>query len=148
VKLLAGYLTSEQGEAAMQRAAELARLTDGELHLVAQLGRPSHDAAAEDGGAQRRRLEAELQRTVDRFRDQGTTCHAHLPSEAGRPSDAILTVAEREGVDTIVIGLRRRSLVGKLVLGSNAQEILSRATCDVLAVKAGRDADRDARADT
>jgi len=52
------------------------------------------------------------------------------------PADDLVSVAEEVGADFIVIGLRRRSPVGKLILGSNAQRILLDAPCPVLAVKA------------
>ena len=45
-------------------------------------------------------------------------------------------MAEEVGADFIVIGLRKRTPVGKLILGSNAQRILLDAPCPVLAVKA------------
>ena len=51
-------------------------------------------------------------------------------------ADALVALADDTAADMIVIGLRRRSPVGKLVLGSNAQRILLDATCPVLAVKA------------
>jgi len=44
-------------------------------------------------------------------------------------------VANETDADLIVIGLRRRTPVGKLILGSNAQRILLDAPCAVLAVK-------------
>ena len=47
----------------------------------------------------------------------------------------ILRVAEQMDAELIVIGLRRRTPVGKLILGSNAQRILLDAHCPVLAVK-------------
>ena len=52
------------------------------------------------------------------------------------PSVDLIEVAEEVNADFIVIGLRRRSPVGKLILGSNAQRILLEAPCPVLAVKA------------
>ena len=55
------------------------------------------------------------------------------------PADDLVSIAESHDADLIVIGLRRRSPVGKLILGSNAQRILLDAHCPVLAVKATAD---------
>ena len=52
------------------------------------------------------------------------------------PSDAIVQEAQREDASLIVVGMHRRSRVGKLFLGSTAQRILLEATCSVLAVRA------------
>lgn len=52
------------------------------------------------------------------------------------PAEDMIKVAEEVSAELIIIGLRRRSPVGKLILGSNAQRILLDAPCPVLAVKA------------
>ena len=53
------------------------------------------------------------------------------------PAEDLIGIAEDSDADLIVIGLRRRTPVGKLILGSNAQRILLDAPCPVLAVKVG-----------
>jgi len=50
-------------------------------------------------------------------------------------AEEILRVAEEVSADMIVIGLRRRSLVGKLFLGSTSQQIIIDADCPVVTVK-------------
>ena len=52
------------------------------------------------------------------------------------PAEEILSVADEVDADLIVIGVRRRSPLGKLVTGSTAQQVLLDALCPVLAVKA------------
>ncbi|MET3719420.1 nucleotide-binding universal stress UspA family protein [Arthrobacter sp. UYEF21] len=52
-------------------------------------------------------------------------------------ADEFLDVARQVDASLIVIGLRHRSQVGKYILGSHAQRILTQADRPVLAVKAG-----------
>ena len=49
--------------------------------------------------------------------------------------DQVLAVATETDAAVIVLGLRRRTPVGKLIMGSVAQRILLGAHCPVLAVK-------------
>ena len=67
--------------------------------------------------------------------------------DARDPAEELIRTAESADAEFIVIGLRRRSPVGKLLLGSNAQRVLLDACCPVLAVKGGAGplSDPDAR---
>lgn len=47
----------------------------------------------------------------------------------------LLDTAERVGVSTIVVGVRRRTPVGKLFLGSAAQQIILEANAPVICIK-------------
>ncbi|MCI9887813.1 universal stress protein [Micrococcales bacterium 31B] len=50
-------------------------------------------------------------------------------------TENILHAATEESADLIVVGIRKRSKVGKLNLGSNMQKLLLQSPCEVLAVK-------------
>lgn len=141
MKILAGLLHTPEGDAALEKAAVEALSADAELHVVGFVSDPSASNVA-DYGEEKKRHEAELDEAIRKLRARGVTCTGHLGGGTGSPSQAILEVARQEAVDLIVVGIRRRSRVGKLVLGSNAQDIILGADCPVLAVKA-MDADAD-----
>jgi nucleotide-binding universal stress UspA family protein len=50
--------------------------------------------------------------------------------------DELVDLSYEDSTDLLVIGLRRRSPVGKLVMGSSSQQVLLSAHCPVTAVKA------------
>jgi len=52
------------------------------------------------------------------------------------PVDAILTAITQHKAEVLVLGIKKRSPVGKLLMGSIAQQLLLQAPCPVLAVKA------------
>lgn len=76
------------------------------------------------------RLETEIAEQVRRV--GGKTAATQI--ERGEPGEVVHDVAKDFGADMIVIGVRNRSRVGKLLLGSATQEILLDAPCAVLAV--------------
>lgn len=136
MKVVVGALESPEGQAALDRAAVEARERGGVVHVVAYLPNPRSDAAAAEFQQERVAAEERARSIAERHRADGVEVQVHVPVGAETPAEAILRVAHEEAADLIVIGMRRRSRVGKLVLGSNAQDILLGAEAPVLSVKA------------
>ncbi|MFB9313423.1 universal stress protein [Nocardioides plantarum] len=61
--------------------------------------------------------------------------HAVIHEVVADVADAVLAAATSEQARLIVVGVRRRTPVGKLLLGSVAQRVILEAACPVLAVK-------------
>lgn len=131
MKILVGYLKSAEGAAALDAAIAEAKLRDGDLLVVHSMPGGTRDEA--QAAATYR---TELEEIASRLAGEGVRSQVRELVRGNSPSEDLLQLAEEERVDLIVIGVRRRSPVGKLVLGSNAQDILLRANCPVLAVKA------------
>lgn len=77
----------------------------------------------------------EWQQVQQRLEASGLDFEVRRPMGADI-ADLVLAVAEEVDADLIVVGLRKRTPVGKLILGSVAQRILLDAGAPVLAVKA------------
>ena len=131
--VVVGYIPTPQGIAAFERAKEEASLRESRLVVVntgqnGDFATPSF-ATAEDIDAIGREL-----------RDAGLV-HEVLQATSGLgAAEEILRVAAAESAELIVIGIRHRTPVGKLLLGSTSQQVLLDAPCAVLAVKARNDA--------
>ncbi|MER5333704.1 universal stress protein [Micromonospora sp. NPDC002717] len=127
--VLVGYVPSALGEAALRAAVEQARFRD-EPVLVVNTSRG--DAYVDPRFAQ----EDDLARVVRELTAEGVP---HTVRQLMRGRDAAEEIAEivdTEEISLVVIGIRHRTPVGKLIMGSTAQEILLRVPCPVLAVKA------------
>jgi len=134
VAVVVGYVATKEGRAALRRAAEECELRHTKLIVInSQRGGKDFDA---DEAA---RFEEELDVIQRKLSDLGIEHEVRQLVRGNEPSEDLIAVAEEEDADFIVIGLRRRTPVGKLILGSNAQRILLDAHCPVLAVKAARE---------
>ena len=129
--IVVGYVPKAEGRAALRRAAEEARLRGARL-IVVNSSRGGREFDDDDAV----RADAELATVSQQLKDAGIEAEVRQLVRGMDVAEDIIAVAEEHAADFIVIGLRRRSPVGKLILGSNAQRILLDAPCPVLAVKA------------
>ena len=127
--VLVGYVPSPEGEAALRAAIDEARLR-GEKMLVVNTSRG--DAYVDPRFAQ----EPDLAHVREDLAALGIEFDIRQVLGAGDAAEEIIELAGQADVSLVVIGLRRRSAVGKLIMGSAAQQILLGAGCPVLAVKA------------
>ena len=129
--IVVGYVPKPEGRAALSRAAEEARLRNMRLVVV-----NSHRGGREFDRDDAIESEAQLEEVRSTLREAGVEHEVRQLVRGLDPADDLVNVASELNADIIVIGLRRRSPVGKLILGSNAQRVLLDAPCPVLAVKA------------
>ncbi|MBA2317138.1 MAG: universal stress protein [Euzebyales bacterium] len=131
-RIIVGYISSDEGRAALDRAIEETKLRGGQLVVVHSMRGGERDEAAKATSYRR-----ELRAVEERLDAEGVAYEVRELVRGKPAGDDLAAFANEERADLIVIGLRRRSPVGKLVLGSNAQDVLLQADCPVLAVKAG-----------
>jgi nucleotide-binding universal stress UspA family protein len=118
-----GYVASQEGRAALAAAIEEAALRGTALQILGPVpGEASADA------------DSEILAAIAAAAAAGV--HASLRSHQGTDAaDLMIDASYEADVELIVIGVRRRSPVGKLFLGSTAQRVILEAGCPVTAVK-------------
>lgn len=125
--VVAAYSADDYGRAAVAYAEAVALAAGARLVVVnATRGDSYVDsrfAADDEIGALRERLVGEGLEVEIR--------HDLVPDVA----EAVVVAADEARADLVVVGVRRRTPVGKLLLGSVAQRVILDAHCPVVAVK-------------
>ena len=125
--VVVAHLSTPEGREALDTAATEAVRRGTSLVVV--VGEPASPEAESARSEDLRRVEGAL---------EGSTAVLQVETGGADIAEDLVAAAERSAAELIVIGLRRRSPVGKLILGTNAQRILLDAPCPVLAVKPDR----------
>lgn len=130
MKILVGYDHSKAAENALNHALKLARVFNAQIHILTSL---------EQGPALKKedieKAESRLEKVKKPFRTAGIECETHTSVSYQPPGEDLVRYADINAIDQIVVGVRRRSKVGKLVTGSTAQYVILHAACPVLSVK-------------
>ena len=126
--ILVAYVPRPEGQAALDKGIEIAQRRNERLVVV----------NASPGGNKEDPSFADVQ---DFERVQQMLANTSLKAEfkqyvRGKNAvEEIQALVESLQVSVLIIGLRKRSPVGKLIMGSVAQELLLSVSCPVLAVK-------------
>jgi nucleotide-binding universal stress UspA family protein len=132
-------------------AVQLARRYGAELHVLqvaAFRAAERHDPLAHLPDPERvmATLEAEALEAIHQLLDRDTAGLSLLPvfRSGAAPGPEIVAYAAQQEVDLVVMGTHGHRGLDHLMLGSVAEEVVPRAGCPVLTVRAG---DQDASAD-
>ncbi len=139
---LDGSTTAQRG---LEEAIRLARLTQGQLRLVHVVDELTYTVAWDlaDGTAARwhELAWAQAQQLLDAGRAQALASGVQadtslVDSLEGRMAELVVREAGRFHADLLVLGTHGRRGLGRLVLGSGAEQVLRLSTVPVLLVRA------------
>ena len=134
MRIATGFLQSPEGQAAFDAAADEAEARGAQLLVVHSMRGGERDELE-----QIRAYDAAFDEATRALGQRGIDFEVKRYVRGASPAEDLLQCAQDEDVDLLVIGIRRRSPVGKLIMGSNAQDIILQADCPVLCVKPAHD---------
>lgn len=126
--VVTGFVDSPEGYKALDLAIEEARKRDTMLVVVHSM-RGGTDTPVEEIA----QYDLALKRVEERLQTEGVSYDVVKYVRGQSPSQDVIAAAAEANAELIVIGYRKRSSVGKALLGSQAQEIMMGAPCPVLA---------------
>jgi nucleotide-binding universal stress UspA family protein len=133
------YDGSDASKLAFEKAAEVAKLSRGELHVLAVGRIPEYaqtvsevEEAKEQASSFYSKITEEAIRNLSQ---KGIAATSHL--EFGKPGDVILRLAEELKADLVVLGTNPHSALRRRFLGATVDKVVDHAHCSVLVIKSG-----------
>lgn len=129
------YGPTPEGAAALDLAIRESRLRGAPLVALATERQEKFDAEAHDG----RTLRSDIESRLSSLRGDGDpVTDIQVVDDGGDPAEAILDLVAAEGAELLVVGVKRRSPVGKLLTGSTAQRLILESPIPVMVTHAAR----------
>ena len=130
MKILVGYDGSKVADDVIKLAHKHAKAFEAEVHIMTSL---------EQGAGLKKedidKAESKLEKLARSLKSDEIACEAQAAVSYQSPGEDLVQFAKDNQIDEIMIGVRRRSKVGKLVFGSTAQYVILESPCPVVAVK-------------
>ena len=130
MKLLVGYDGSATAEKALELAMEKAKIKNARLYVVTSMSKGT-ESQLYDIQEKEKKLDAIKQRVQAQGID-GDTILLIRGVDAG---EDLVQFANENNIDEIFVGVKKRSRVEKMILGSTAQHVILHADCPVTTVR-------------
>jgi nucleotide-binding universal stress UspA family protein len=130
MKIFLGYDGSDAAKEALKVAKTHAKAFGGKIYILTSLVGGTGQRAKDISEA-----ESHLEEAVKSIKKEGIPCEEHLLMRGMAPGEDLVQFAEEHHADELIIGVIKKSKVGKFLLGSNAQYVILHAPCVVIAVK-------------
>jgi len=130
MKILVGYDGTTTAKDALTLAKEHAKAFNAEVYVMNSL-EGGEKTSMEDI----EKAKSDLAYAEGFFKDNNVPCETHLLIRGMEPGEDIVMFAKEHEIDEIVVGVRKRSKVGKFLLGSTAQYVILEAHCRVVTIK-------------
>ena len=130
MKFLVGYDGSNAANDAIALACKYAIVLQASVHVVTSMGKGTEDNQKQIDEAQQSLAYAE-----SLFARESIACETHLMIRGLSPGEDLVRFAEENKVDLVFVGVKRRSKVGKLLMGSAAQYVILNAPAPVVSIR-------------
>ena len=130
MKIIVGYDGSDVGRRALLLARDHAKAFAGKVYVLTSLV----------GGPQEKlediqKAEAGLEYAENLLKRDNIPCEVHLLIRGLTPGEDLVEFANETEADEIIVGIEKKSKVGKFIFGSNAQYVIIEAKCPVMTIK-------------
>ena len=130
MKILVGYDRSNPANDALELAKDHAMAFDANVHVVTSMVSANNN---QYDNMQRAELGLEYAKAL--FEEENIKCETHLLIRGLLPGEDLVKFAEDNQINEIIVGVRKRSKVSKLLMGSTAQHVILNAACPVVSIK-------------
>ena len=130
MRIMVGYDGSNAAKDALVLAKKHAKAFEAKVFVISSLERGSEDQLPKIDQAER-----DLEYAKSFLEKDNIPCETHLLIRGLSPGEDLIQFANENEIDEIIVGVKRRSNVGKLIFGSNARYVIMEANCPVVTVK-------------
>jgi nucleotide-binding universal stress UspA family protein len=130
MKILVGYDGTNSAKEALNLAKFHAKALGASIEVVTSMPKGTESERKDIEQAERG-----LEYAKSLFEEENIACNTHLLIRGLSAGEDLVEFANESEVEEIIVGVKRRSKVGKLLMGSTAQYVILQAQCPVVTVK-------------